>query len=766
MTVHSPVVHRFSPGATVAAPPPPAPSGVDELLVGPPAAADDLTDATAIFVDFDAGDDGNAGTRAAPKKTIASGKAALGAKDNLALKAGVYHRLTASVAIGSEMNGKTIRSYGAHAATNNKAIVTGGKALTGWQAHPTLADCYYSTTHLPLNPASFIVSIDGKRYPFATKFFSYNDYAGQIWADGWKDARQGVIGLIRDDPTGASATVGRFDGRNGELPTAADIDVGGLGQDQVSLICRRDFGTGNPRTNGYSLVKWAIDASVYDPVTGKFTFAGSLPDWFTWDSGLWAREKFENKGAHGILVGNPDFLAHAANPDGAYAHDPRIGGGAVVVKWSAGQADLAARAVEIGALNDTLFEVASSTVSFRDVVLEGTEMHGYTIKDGSDNWRNDFAGTTTRKVNAGIECTGTNGATGSITGCAARNMPQGISIDGSQARKDVTNTLFRDNEFSDFSIGSSTENQIFEHNEVAWGYTFNRMNMGVRCGTSHINFKVRHNYFHSRPGPAVLGNCSNSSGYEFFGNVCEETGRFGHDMGTHYLVKHRTNAGAPAAGYSARVHRNLFKHCIGEAEFHHVTGPPVEVLPISRWGGDTVGGPYMDNGAEYWQVEENMFIGHSKSAVSLNAFDSPVQNCTVKHNVMVCLAPDGESDPEAYDSLRIIQGWTPETGTITADVDVTNNLFVLQNADKTGDDFLQGAVSNGTHRDNAVHQIDQPDTWSGELVIANQADIWDVPGTPGAVKASCPAFGSPVNLWPGFQPGGAFWTETDQAGFQ
>lgn len=747
--LHSPFVHRFAPGATEVVPPPPAPAGWNALLLGPEPQADDLTDATAIFVD-PSGSDGAPGTRAAPKATLAAGlSAAVSAgKANVGLAGGQVHRQTATTLLNSSHNGKTIRAYG-----TGKPIITGGKALTGWTPHPTLLDCFTSTSHTPLKPSCYIVTVDGVRGPMAMKILSYNNH-------GWTHAAHGKMGLVRD-ASGASATVGRFDQRNGELITNADIRIGGSTADVVSLVCRKDFADPNPRTNGYFAVQEEIDASAWDQSLQKFTFAAQYPVWATFDSLTYRRESFNNKGANGYLLGNPYWLVDGKHPPGAYAYDPNLG--ATVIYWPAGLSDLNTRAVEIGALNDSLFAVDSSTVSFRDLILEGTEMHRYTVKDlGTEQWKNDYAGSSTNKDNAGIVCTGTNGAVGSIEGCVFRNMPKGVDISGSLARKDVRNNLFRDLDFAGVQIGSSLADEIVEHNVFWWGFTFNRQHFHVRCGTSHVNLKIRYNHFHSSPGSAVMGNARNSDGYEFYRNKVDRCGRYGHDWGAHYLVAERTDPGTPSSGYMAKVYENLWDNCIGEAEFHHDTG---QSLLIPKWESDAVASAYMDNGADYWHVDRNLIIGHSKSAISLNAFTDGVDGCSVQQNVIVCTAPGGLSDGEAYESLRVNQGWTPETGTIPADIDVTNNLFVVQNVDKSGQDFLTGSIALGTHRDNAVHQIGQPSGWSGEVVIASQADIWEVPGTPGAVKASCVAFNAPVSLWAEFQPGGAFWTEIAKAGF-
>ena len=739
MSVHSPVVHRFAPGATSVVAPPPAfiPPSSDELLIGSPAAVDDLTDATTIFV-HPSGNDGAAGTWEAPKATLAAGLSAAvsSGRANIALNGGDRFRLTATTSLGSAHNGKTIRAFGV-----GKPIITGGVALTNWVQHPKLGAGYYlCTDQTPANRACFIISISGRRYPMAARFTSYNDYSGQYWSDGWKDARQAMLGLREPASTGSdSSTKGRFDDRNGESITADDINVDGLNQDLTWLACKKRTPSLSV-TNGYWMGGELLDASTYNAATKEFTCLGSESMWFSYSSTESRREKFSDTGGvHGALYGNYNWLTYAANPAGSYAWDPTENG--IVVKWPAGLSDLQSRDVELGLFTGDLFDINGSTVSLRDLIIEGNAMNGLYLEDSAN-----FA--------AGIRLQGNNSG-GSISGCAIRNLPLGIYIVGSNASKTISNNLFRDNEMADIKINSDVANQTIDHNEFAHGFTFNRPTTSIECFSDNFNLIIEYNDFHPSWGSSVRGKCGDTDGYTFRRNRSTARGRSLFDDGVHYMVRRREAAGVPSSGYACRAYENLFDECYGEAEFHTENGI---VTPIPREEVNNVGGMYWDNGADYWQSYRNFIIGHGKHAIKNNAFNAPVEGATVNNNVVVTMAGAGFIS-DSYDALRVNQ-------VFSADIDVESNFFILQNHSKLGSqDFLNGGINSGTRRNNAVCHIEQPSGWSGEAHIDDRSTIWDVADTPGAIKATCACFDAPVSLWAGFQPGGSFWTELAKAGF-
>ena len=89
----------------------------------------------AIFVDAAKGSDANAGTMAAPFKTIAAAVAASKAGGTIALRAGVHH--TDMVSLTTKHNGLTIQNYNGEAATVSGGVPINVKP-SDWKRDPRM----------------------------------------------------------------------------------------------------------------------------------------------------------------------------------------------------------------------------------------------------------------------------------------------------------------------------------------------------------------------------------------------------------------------------------------------------------------------------------------------------------------------------------------------------------------------------------------------------------------------------------------------------
>ena len=703
----------------------------DPLVLGPPPAADDVSNSASIFVAAD-GDDRSDGTRARPMATLGEGLAAASRTGRrvVALKGGDAFRVAASTRLGAEHNGILVRAYG-----QGKPIVTGAAPLSGWQPHPSLRDCFYSTDARPPDTRCFILSVDGRRSPQAAKFTGYNDYSGGKFANGWEDARQAVLGLRRADGD-PSRKRGRFDGRDGERIAAGDIGP------HTWMACRKSLS--DRRTNGYWWYGHAIDG--FDAGRQAFELGSML--WASMPADRAERDKFDDSGAIGILFNTPAWLGHPANPSGAYAWDTSVGSdGAVVVKWQPGLADLQGRAVELNQLAEPVIDIDGSTVSFQDIIFDGTAMKRLNL-DESDE-RAEL-----------VRCRGENAGTGEFRRCVLRNAPVGIHMGGANAAKRLNNCLIRGCELTGIQVSRRVEDLVIEHCEFVPEFTFNRAAAGVRCFTKNMRTLIQYNRFHSSWGPAVEGTCGNSDGYRFIRNRLEKVCRSSHDMGAHYMVKHRRDEGSPPSGFAAAVEENLFDQCRceGEFKFDRDTGT---CLPVNEYEADNTGGAYWDNGAEFCITDRNAILGPSTHGIKFNLFDDFVDGSFVRHNVLVSTAPEGLHDT-AYNLLQL-------NNQVGGRIEIESNFFVLQNADRSGrQTFVQDSpYLSGPQGSNAVAFVDQPGEWTNEVRIDDLSAVWaNGPDSPGPIKADCVCFDPPVDLWPGFQAGGSFWTEIARAGFE
>ena len=702
----------------------------DPLVVGPPPAVDDVGDSAAIFVAAD-GSDGD-GTRERPLATLAEGLAAASraGKQVVALKGGDTFRVTASTHLGAEHNGMLVRAYG-----QGKPLVTGAAALSDWQPHPSLRDCFYSTDARPPDRRCFILSIDGRRFPQAARFTAYNDYSGQKFADGWEDARQAVIGLRQADGD-VSRKRGRFDGRDGEMIAVDEIGP------HTWMACRK--GLNDRKANGYWWYGHAIDG--FDPGRQAFELGSML--WATMAEDKAKRDKFHDSGCIGVLFNTPAWLAHPANPSGAYAWDPSVGSdGAVVVKWQPGAADLQDRAVELNLLADPVIDTGGSTASFQDIIFDGSAMSRLQLQGAAEQAPL-------------VRCWGENARTGEFRRCVFRNASVGILLEGANASKRLSSCLIRGCELAGIHLTRRVEDMVVEHCEFVPEFTFNRAAASVRCYTRSMRTLIQYNRFHSSWGPAVEGTCGDVDGYRFYRNSLERVCRSSHDMGAHYMVRDRRLEGSPPSGFAAAVEENFFDQCRceGEFKFDRDTGT---LLPVNEYEADNTGGAYWDNGAEYNITDRNMIIGPSTRGIKFNLFNDFVEGSYVRHNVVVSTAPEGLAD-NAYSMLQLNNH---EGGRI----EIESNFFVLQNADRSGrQTFVQDSpYLSGSQGNNVVALIDQPGQWANEVRIDDLSAVWaNGPDSPGPIRADCVCFDAPINLWRGFEAGGSFWTEVAKAGFE